>query len=1802
MASEESDLAALKAKRKTCRGKLTKAIKSAMKFTSDNLAEIKQRELREKIEIIKRLMDEHSDMHEAVLTQMATEGKPQLEIDGEVSGNEAVERISDSELDKLEEASVLSNLYLGDVRVQTNAATWVKESKIEAPTFNTDGNKVKEELERNISDLTPYAAHSYINGQLAKAQSLAEQVRTKLFATAAAAPSVLPAETRVERSITRSALPPPYHIKPPTFSGNPRDFKHFCERFEAIMDLHKDYYPDTDKISILADAMKDSDARKLVLNSCSDGYEGALEQLKMTYGRKTVIYPQLVDEFLKKEKYDCSRESMKLILDKTKRLLSEMEKIGGRNIDTLAVALTVKEFDMELMTEWSKHLGSNDELPTLEKLIEFVTPLSHNLPRLSRNVYQSHKPVKQHHHSSTTPASIESAVKVESKSEVPPKRVCPACKESSHPLYRCVKFKDMTVNQRWNLVNKNKHCSNCLHPSHQAATCTSKYTCKFCKQPHNYLLHKESEEDKKSTNSGITLAAQTTQTSPETDTAGELGCGFIFTALVSIQSQGRKINARAALDSCATHSLISEEVAAFLQPQRQPIKLTMRGAVAEKQIKHWATVNISTIIPSEFDVPLGVAIVNDLPPATPPKDGAAVAKNPMLNGLTLADPYFGGKLDLIIGTNDLPMLWGNDGRKFSMADRLTAVNTAFGWVVSGSALPASKSGTSLRVEVTEDRDHQLFQKMYELEKVPEAIKLTPEEESAITQFKESIVQTVDGRYAAKLPRVESPPQLGNSSKMALSRMISNERKMKKVGKLAEFDEEMFGYIRLEHAEVVPESERDKGMYYLPVKGVIKESSTSTKVRPVFDASAKTSNGVALNDAILVGPNLYPLISDILIQFRSYPIAVSADISKMYREVKLLPEDQAYHFLYIRDPDGKLLTCKMKRLTFGVRPSPFIATSVIRHHSNQNQKQYPKAAQAIMQQFYVDDFLSGASTLDEAVQIREELCKLLSLCGMKLRKWRSNSQQLLSTIPDDLLEKEDKKELIQESPLKALGIHWDTSKDTLLVTTPTSEKGEVTKRVVARVVASVYDVLGLMSPYLISGKIVLQQLWVHKLAWDDCIPEEVLPKWQCWVDGLEVVKGHHIDRYTGCHDKIRKKTLHGFSDASQLAYGAVVYLVCESTTGLTSHIICSKARVCPLKLRTIPELELEAAKLLAKLLHHVAGVLNIPLSNIVPWTDSSIVLAWLLQPPNKLKTFVCNRVALIGELLPRCSWRHVPTADNPADMCSRGVTAQTLVNSHLWWNGPDWLKLRPEQWPFLPAKSIPPSQMPGVKATVIVAMATQKCELDLWQRFSCYNKLVRVLAWVLRFLRAYVKKEKQPPDRTLTWNDVNAAKYLLIRVQQLESFPDVFAVVSSKGRLSKGHPLGGMGLELSPNHALLVKGRVGGKSMVPLSAKNALTKLMLLTQHKLHGHPGVATLISIVGHTFYVVGIKRELKRIAKMCPNCQHANANPLSQQMGMLPTSRVTLQPPFDKCGVDFAGPITLKEGATRKPVKFKSYLCLFVCMSTRCVHIEIVKTLETNEFMAALQRFANRRGMPSEIFSDNGSNFIGAAKEINDISSMLRKSKHSISVVESQHGVKWHFNPPRAPHFGGLWEAGVKIMKKQIRKIIEPHPLRLDEMWNITTHVEAVLNSRPLVPLEKVESEDELALTPAHFLIGRPMRAPPTPAASAAKITSLRRWQLVQKLQQQLSEGWSGHYLQSLQSRSKWRNRKENVRVGQIVYIKDITLSNGLKWPLGKIIKVYAGRDNLVRTVDLVCKGKEYKRPIHLLIPLNIEDNDEQ
>ncbi|XP_054259356.1 uncharacterized protein LOC128984099 [Macrosteles quadrilineatus] len=315
---------------------------------------------------------------------------------------------------------------------------------------------------------------------------------------------------------------------------------------------------------------------------------------------------------------------------------------------------------------------------------------------------------------------------------------------------------------------------------------------------------------------------------------------------------------------------------------------------------------------------------------------------------------------------------------------------------------------------------------------------------------------------------------------------------------------------------------------------------------------------------------------------------------------------------------------------------------------------------------------------------------------------------------------------------------------------------------------------------------------------------------------------------------------------------------------------------------------------------------------------------------------------------------------------------------------------------------------------------------------------------------------------------------------------------------------------------------------------------------------------------------------------------------MGDLPTARVTPARPFTTTGVDYCGPFDMKVVNLRGMRHIKTYICVFVCFVTKAVHLEVVEDLTTEGFIAALTRFISRRGFCKDIYSDCGTNFVGADSALRrTIKNTLRfkESEEQLLHFTSSRKINFHFNPPASPHQGGLWEAAVKSVKYHLRRVMGEHILTLLEFMTLTTQIEAILNSRPLTPLSN-DPNDCSALTPGHFLIGSPLASIPEEDHADIPLTRLKRWHLVQALHQRIWKRWQLEYLHTLQQRSKWTHKTENIKVGDLVLIH--SSSPPLSWPLARVTQLHPGTDGQVRVVDLKTQHGYLTRPVVKVFPL--------
>ncbi|XP_055922811.1 uncharacterized protein LOC129953595 [Eupeodes corollae] len=307
---------------------------------------------------------------------------------------------------------------------------------------------------------------------------------------------------------------------------------------------------------------------------------------------------------------------------------------------------------------------------------------------------------------------------------------------------------------------------------------------------------------------------------------------------------------------------------------------------------------------------------------------------------------------------------------------------------------------------------------------------------------------------------------------------------------------------------------------------------------------------------------------------------------------------------------------------------------------------------------------------------------------------------------------------------------------------------------------------------------------------------------------------------------------------------------------------------------------------------------------------------------------------------------------------------------------------------------------------------------------------------------------------------------------------------------------------------------------------------------------------------------------------------------MGDLPSQRISQSRPFSNTGCDYAGPFNIKLSKGRNPKTSKAYICLFVCMATKAIHLELVSDLTSEAFLAAFRRFVSRRGLCSNVYSDNGTNFQGARRCLNEMHKLVLSEAYNEEVATSlaKDSIAWHFIPPSSPHFGGLWEAGVKSVKFHLRRVVGATILTFEEMYTVLTQIEAVLNSRPLCV---ISDQDLNPLTPAHFIIGEPFTAVPEPTTLNTPLNRLTHWNHLQNMVQGFWKRWHMEYITTLQERPKWKQQSPNLKPGDLVIIKEPNLPP-TKWLLGKITATTQGTDGRVRVATVKTSGGTFVRAI--------------
>ncbi|UYV83459.1 hypothetical protein LAZ67_23001100 [Cordylochernes scorpioides] len=834
------------------------------------------------------------------------------------------------------------------------------------------------------------------------------------------------------------------------------------------------------------------------------------------------------------------------------------------------------------------------------------------------------------------------------------------------------------------------------------------------------------------------------------------------------------------------------------------------------------------------------------------------------------------------------------------------------------------------------------------------------DQAIMDKFRTETMRLESGRYEVHLPWIELAQKLEENKSHANKRLQNMTEDLKKRGfyhhynKIFEEWEEMW-IIEIIHTTG-------------------------------FDASCKTKGGWSLNDCLAKGPNLLELIPDIMLKFRLYKIGVVADIEKAFLQISVTKEDRQFlRFLWWEDgKQENLRIYQHKGMVFGVTSSPFLLAATLKLHLEQYGNE--RYVIPLLKCMKMDNCVNSVTSLEVAQVFQQQSIDLLSPAGLNLREWQMGGPGIVNS-----------------ENISVLGMKWDTADDTLtisdeLMVTPKyksldrendteieNQTHKLTKGIMLSEAHAVFDPLGLFSPFTIVPKIILQQFWKYELKRDQPVPEDIAKKFVEWKSQIPEFLSVRIPRW------VMKD---GFEQASL------------------------DARVGPKKKLTIPILELIACLIGSRLTKQVMKIISesiaIPETNILFWTDSSTALRWI-QNEKPWATFVRNRVNEICSISKKENWHHVSGANNPADLSSHGSSVKKLIE-HKWRDGPSFLWSEEASWNQFDPIFYEEEINKELKKTVNYAVNITKDNfMDKLERYGDYHRIVRIIAYLLRFKKKTVSDQSRPGQhdkmsKEISVEEIEEAEKVVLRHIQLINF----------GRDDKRI------------NSQLYFGEDDYDKRCPI-----VLPVRIQTTQQLG---------------------KRTIRGIISACATCRRYNFKRVQTESIPIPATRIGSTPAFGVIGVDLAGPLTETGGK-------KIWVVLYTCAVYRAVHLELIKTVSTEGFLDTFRRFVSRRGRPSIVYSDNGLNFVGCNNLFNKV------NWNDVLRYATVQRIEWNFNPPTAAFWRGWWER-----LQLIRKVLGDKKVPYEELQNVICEVESAMNSIPLTAIS--EESGLVPITPAKFM----------------------------------------------------------------------------------------------------------------------------
>ena len=1627
------------------------------------------------------------------------------------------------------------------------------------------------------------------------------------------------------------------------FSGDPLFYTSFIQCFRENID--KRQFSPTQKLGFLLQSTEGK-ARQAI-DHCSNvmpqdkGYKLALDTLFKRYGRPQVIVSAFKSKLFKYSTVRSNdRDALYDYASCLRKCLETLQSTGNAAELNSSLSLLSEKLPPRVYDAWNRRYAKisfrDQRSPDFQDLVKFVEEEANLLNAYPEQIPSSR--IGDDKRRGTKPNFRKTTCANTAAKEVPQLK-CYYC-EQRHVITKCEAFQSLTLKERREFLNNKTRCFNCFN-KHATKECRKAHSCTVsgCKGRHHSLMHNFNLP--KSDNTAPQGHQRSPGSSPQGESSGNanshsVSCntssgserGYFNIVPVKIRAKEKEICCYAFLDLGSDTTFCNKKLVQALGLVGESKRISLSTLGHRENIHSCKSVRFSVSSldgTAEFD--MKDVVTMDKLPISPNRvlTERDVLALPYLQGLHFP-ALDGATVDVLIG-NDIIKAHKILEEREGNGSQPNAIRTPLGWSLIGPSVkphPTRKASANF-ARMDKDLDQEIQNSWYK-DFEPDDLKIptSVEDRKVLKLLKENVSKT-DGHFYAPLPWREEVTLPANSQVMAERRLVSTKRRLQKDEALKEkYVSQMQEYIQRGYAEEVSNDQQcNEKAWYLPHHPVLNPRKPG-KVRIVFDCAAK-HRGICLNDALMQGPDLVNSILSVLTRFRRERIALAADVESMFHQVRIKEEDRD-SFRFVWWPNGNLSSPptvhRMLVHIFGATSSPCCATYCLRQSADWYGSNFdPDISKVVNRDFYVDDCLTSTCTIESAITLVEGLRKLLALGGFRLTKWISSSADVLNSIPPEERAKSvtnvDLEESVKE---RVLGVQWNVSNDEFgFKVSDDLERKSFTRRSVLSTVNSLYDPLGFIAPVILVARKLQQRIIEQELDWDEELPTEDVQAWNKWLAELLGLSALSLPR---CFKPLGLKAvinyqIHHFCDASLRGYGFVSYLRLVDENGVIHcSFLCGKAKVTPPRSESIPRLELVAAVLAVKADHWIRTQLEYSDCQSIFWTDSSAVRSSINNKTKRFRTFVANRLAKIHRQTEPSQWRHVGSRHNPADHASRGLTVSQLLKSN-WLTGPAFLWQTEDEWPKAPeAKTLPSDALP-LDFQPVLAMHAASVESgglttlnEFISRYSSWTRLKIAAAWLRRFIN-YVRDKSSISNTRMTVDEIQAAERKLISFTQHHAFSPAYKMLSKpdfsqrmirKERNRELKSLAKLDPYLDDNDALRVGGRLenapvqsDSKHPIILPSHHHVTTLIIRHHHLAVGHSGLSHTWNAIRKKYWIIkggaAVKKELNR----CMLCRMRNAPRCHQQMSILPAARLKPnEPPFSYVGIDYFGPFLTKRGRTLE----KRYGCVYSCLTMRAVHIEMAYDMTSDSFINCFRRFMGRRGKPKQIFSDNGSNFIGAERILR---TALQELNHSqLESYFLQNEITWNFNPPTASHMGGAWERTIRSIRRIFTAICRNQTLTDDLLQTLFIEVEKILNSRPLFPIMLDPTANE-PLTPNHLLLAHSEDNLPPGLFNAKDEYTKRRWRQVQHLTNMFWKRWLREYLPTIALRSKWPDRVRNLKSGDIVLVVDETVPRG-KWRMGRVSKTFPDHRGNVRVVEVKTQSGVIRRPIAKLCLIGESDHPQQ